>query len=271
MASTKRRILISHIYLWSLPILSVPILYLIKNNTGLTFYLMLVITHLSFTSVSLYQLRPKDLTDTSKIMLVSAYLLILGATCTFISATTFPTTALTAISSDKFGHYWTSSGFFISEIMFLSGLMYLNNILESRGIRVHKIGYLLMLIGGVLWLAHLAFRLSIMAWSADQLSQSGEIPDGYEMMTLWAGSFYVSYMTLTYLGFIAYGLAFLRIHTLPKWLARTTLIFGIVTPLLFGLGIGPFRMPIAIQIIPWLIGIYLIKHVRNNHPHLAKP
>ena len=260
----NRRKSISYIYLWLLPILSVPVLYGIKNNSDLVVYLLSVLVHLGLLAWCIRGLRPAGQTESNgKVHFVSA-LLLFGATGTFISATTFPTTDLAAISADKFGHYWTSAGFFISELLFLAGMDQLNVMIYQRGIRMHKFGYLLLLTGGTLWLVHLSFRLSAMTWAADQKSLTGSIPDFYEMAVLWSGSLYAAYMALSYLGFIAYGLAFKRSGLFPGWLSTATLIFGIVSPILFATGIGPFRMPIVIQIMPWLIGIYLIKRTERK-------
>lgn len=259
----KKKIHLPYVYLWLLPVVSVPVLYTIRNNTNVIFFVSCVIIHLGLFAFSLVLLGPNRSKHNGSTA-STAVLLLLGAALTFISATTFPTTSLTAISADKFGHYWTSIGFFVSELIFLSGMMYLSKELEKNAFGPHKVGFLLMLTGGVLWLFHLSFRVTVMVWAADLRSESGVIPDSFEMMLQLSGSLYVAYMALTYLGFIGYGLSLLRTELLPRWLAHTTLLFGISTPLLFAFGLGPFRMPIAIQVIPWLIGIYLIRAVRSR-------
>lgn len=248
----------SKTYLWLLPLLSVPLLFLIKNNTDLITYIMSVLLHLTLTVLSISRFRAGSLSNKNKALTASATLLILGSTFTFISATTFPTTALSSIAADLFGHYWTSAGFFISELVFLLAMNRLRAVLILHNAAPHRSGFIAIMIGGILWFIHLGIRLTVMVWAADELSATGVTPEYYEKSDLWIGVPYAAYMLLTYAGFIAFGLALRQTSLVPSWLSRFTILFGLVTPVLFAIGIGPFRMPIAIQIMPWLIGMFLI-------------
>lgn len=256
--------ILPEIYLWILPILSVPVLYGIRISSNLEIFIGVVIVHLIIIWLALWSLTSSERIKPNKLVTITSVLLISGAAFTFISATTFPTTSLDAIFSDKFGHYWTSIGFFISELFFLSGMTYLGTYIEKSDGKssIHKIGYLLIISGGILWLIHLSFRVTAMVWAADEKASSGVVHNFYEATELWASSLYVCYMVLTYLGVALYGIALKKSGFLPKWLTRSTILFGFSASVLFVSGIGPFGMPIIIQLAPWLIGIFLLKSIR---------
>lgn len=258
---------LSEVYLWILPILSVPVLYGIKISSNLEIFIGAVLVHLVIIGLALWSLTSPGKIKLNPVATITSILLIVGAACTFISATTFPTTNLDAIYSNKFGHYWTSIGFFISQLIFLSGMTYMNGCIKKsdQRTRIHKTGYLLVVSGGILWLIHLTFRITAMVWAADEKAASGIVHKFYEATELWAGSLYVSYMILTYFGIALYGIAFKKSGVLPAWFGTSTIVFGILATTLFAVGVGPFGMPIMIQLAPWLAGIFLLKSIRGDN------
>ena len=254
----------AEIYVWILPILSVPILYLIKNNFGTNTFIFAVAVHITLVFYSLWLfIKSRDVQFKSNIYITVVFL-IMGAALTFISAATFPGTDLKMIAANNFGHYWTSGGFLIAAIISLIGLILLSSILKQRGESIYqKIGFMIVFIGTIMWIIHLSFRLTAMVWASNEIENMGLPIPFYEMSNEFAGFLYIIYMFFTYVGLSLYGLSFLKIKLLPKWLSLLTIAFGLISAVSFVSGIAFFGMPITIQLIIWLIGIYLIRNLNK--------
>ncbi|MCB0279238.1 MAG: hypothetical protein KDD94_07040 [Calditrichaeota bacterium] len=253
---------IAGIYLWCLPVLSVPVLFLVKNNVSLPLFITAVGLHLGLLALALrFRLSASGSTIGGKEQRITAILLIVSATLTFISATTFPGTDIARIAENEFGHYWTSGGFFISAVISLVAFLYLYLMLKRQIITSSHIAFLLVLIGTILWLIHLLFRLTVMISVAGILTDGGQIPELYPIANRLASSFYVIFMLFSYsaLAIFAYGL--LQTDLLKKWVSRLVIIFSVLAMIGFSTGIMFFGMPITAELMPWLIGIMLIRHL----------
>lgn len=270
MALRKR---IAELYIWLLPVSSVPVMFLVKNNFDREVFLFAVVVHLLLVALSLGIItrdrQPSDRDHATNIR--PAVLLIIGAVLTFIAATTFVGTAPEVISKHKFEHYWTSIGFFLATLASLAGALFLLISLKDKP-GLSFLSFTLLLVGTVLWIIHLAFRLTVLVWVSDNALNDNTVLNTYTMINSLSISLYAIYMGLGYLSFAGFASALVKAGLLQGWLIKICTLFSIVAPVLFAFGVFAFGMPITAQMVPFLIGVMLLtnKHSSNNQSSLHK-
>lgn len=75
----------------------------------------------------------------------------------------------------------------------------------------------------------------------------------------WAVGLYAVFMLLSYLSVAGYGASLLKIDLLPVWLGKTAVYFGLGATILFLARVPMFDPPLMIYIVPFLIGIFLLR------------
>lgn len=254
----KLKLRLSLIYIWALPIISVPILYGVKNETGWSIYVTAVVIHLILSFTCYRHL-------VTKAMLVapikfSGIIILMGALVTFIAATTFIGTDPIVVSQHIPEHNWTTLGFFLSSIISLLGFIYLHDIVSSGSSKkLAVIALSLLHFGTVLWAIHLAFRWTVMPSLISPMSNADQLPNWYEPINNWSTSLYVIFMSFSYIAFTIYSVALFKEQLISKPWALALSSFGILSTILFLIGTPFFGMPISTQIIPWLLAILFLK------------
>ncbi len=242
---------LSELYLWLVFILSLGTLKVIadrlpsitgmKNN--LDTYIALSIVHLLIIGLALWILGAwkKETIDNAKPYLarLASGILIIGAAIVWIGAVTFQGMKLEGIAENRADHLFTSGCFVIGGIITLTGLA--------------------ILFGSTFWIIHLAFRVTVMVWSADELIRTGSAPSWYETWRMWSGLFYGIYMVMAYLSIAAYGASLLKTRMIARWLGRTCVIVGLAAAALFAAQVPGFDAPLEIPILSFAISLFLLR------------
>ena len=242
---------LSELYLWLVFILSLGTLKVIadrlpsitgmKNN--LDTYIALSIVHLLIIGLALWILGAwkKETIDNAKPYLarLASGILIIGAAIVWIGAVTFQGMKLEGIAENRADHLFTSGCFVIGGIITLTGLA--------------------ILFGSTFWIIHLAFRVTVMVWSADELIRTGSAPSWYETWRMWSGLFYGIYMVMAYLSIAAYGASLLKTRMIARWLGRTCVIVGMAAAAMFAAQVPGFGLPLEIPILPFAISLFLLR------------
>lgn len=184
---------------------------------------------------------------------LAAGLFIVGAVIFWIGATSFPGMRLEGIAANQSGHFLTSATFLVAAVITLAGLTLLTLVLREAGDRyLSHLGLIAFIFGAVFWVIHLAFRLTVMVWAAGELTRTGVPPPWYEPWRNWAAVLFGFYHVLAYAALAAYGGALLKSGLLSRWVGWTCIIFALVSVPFFG-------PPLAIHVVPWLVGILLLR------------
>jgi len=263
---------LSELYLWLVFILSLGTLKVIadrlpsitgmKNN--LDTYIALSIVHLLIIGLALWILGAwkKETIDNAKPYLarLASGILIIGAAIVWIGAVTFQGMKLEGIAENRADHLFTSGCFVIGGIITLTGLAILTMSLRDAGDRsFSELGLLAILFGSTFWIIHLAFRVTVMVWSADELIRTGSAPSWYETWRMWSGLFYGIYMVMAYLSIAAYGASLLKTRMIARWLGRTCVIVGMAAAAMFAAQVPGFGLPLEIPILPFAISLFLLR------------
>ena len=79
-------------------------------------------------------------------------------------------------------------------------------------------GLLAFAVGAVLWVIHLAERLTVHPWAGKELAVKGVIPDVYTALSTWTWAMFLVFTVLAFVGTMAFGGAILASSLLPHWL-----------------------------------------------------
>ncbi len=172
---------------------------------------------------------------------------------------------LKLIASHRTAWYWINGCLLVSVTLTVLGLGAFTSVLRGAGDRLlSELGLLAYVFGAVLWIISMAFRLTLEVWAAQETSQSGVIPVGFEAWRQWAIVLFAIHMILAYLSVAAYGGALLGTGLLARWLAWTAIVFGLAGVLGFGLQFRFFQRPLMIPLVQGVIGIFLLLRVRRS-------
>ncbi len=152
---------------------------------------------------------------------------------------------------------WATILFISGVIVTILGLAMLTTLFWDSGDRAFSpLGLIAFAFGAVLWVIHLAFRLRIDPWAAQETARTAVLPEFYVPLTLWTHALFVIYTVLAFSAMVAYGGAVLTTHVLPQWAGWTTIVYSLA-----GLGLLAFTgdaPPFLHHLMPLLIGILLL-------------
>jgi hypothetical protein len=120
----------------------------------------------------------------------------------------------------------------------------------------------LVALASVLWLATLAFRLTVTVRVVDLVAGGGTVPDWYEPVSSWAGGLWAVAALSGALAIVGYGVTVLRAGVLPAWTGWTGIGVGVLMLGLYALlrDVPPFLLYIA----PAVFGVTaLVRAVRG--------
>ena len=152
---------------------------------------------------------------------------------------------------------WANILLISGTIVTILGLAMLARQFQNTGDRTFShLGMMVFVVGAVLWVIQVAFRLSVDFWAAQEMVRTAVIPDYYVPLAHWTGMLFVIYTILTFSGLAAYGGAILSTRVLPRWVGWLAIGYGIagVSIYSFTHGFPPF----AHFILSCLIGILLL-------------
>ena len=167
--------------------------------------------------------------------------------------------ALRAIDAQKARWRWVTTWMIPGTILTMLGLASLAHLLSRAGM-LAWIGLVLFAVGGMFWIMHLTFRLSVTLWAADQTTSTGDVPALYPTLSEWAGLFYTVNMILSYLASAAAGAALVKAGALDAWVGWSGIGIGLVSAIGFVATRGgmPFAPPITVHLWPLIAGIMLL-------------
>ncbi len=139
----------------------------------------------------------------------------------------------------------------------LAALTVLSTILEGEGERtLSRLGLLGWLLAAVLWTVFSAFRAIISVRAAQQMVDTGTVPQYYEPLAEWGFALFYIYAVVGFLALVAYGGSLLQVGLLPAWVGWATIVFSVAMLVL--LLIMGDTLPAFHYFPPLLIGISLL-------------
>jgi hypothetical protein len=254
---------LSELYLWLAFIVSIyhlqAVATLLAGWLGLPttdILRALAVLHVAVVGAAVWILgtraRNGDSPDEDSSRRFAAALFVVGAVVFWVGARTFPGTALEQVQANPAGHTWTSVSFLIATLLTLAGCVALTQSLCEAGDRVlSPVALALFLVGAVLWMLHLGYRLTVLPIASEEWHATAATPVWFEPWRQWAGALFVSYSVLAYVSLALFGCALLRTQWVPRWVAWTWIASGFVAAPLGGL-------PLFIHVPLWIGGIRLL-------------
>lgn len=152
---------------------------------------------------------------------------------------------------------WATILFISGVVVTVLGLAMFTRLLQDAGDRTFsQLGLIAFAFGAVLWVIHLAFRLSIDPWAAQETAKTAMMPDFYVPLTRWTGILFVIYTVLAFSALAAYGGAVLSTGVLPHWVGWISIVYGLAG--LGLLGLTGDSLPVLHHLMPLLMGILLL-------------
>jgi hypothetical protein len=116
----------------------------------------------------------------------------------------------------------------------------------------------LMTLASTLWIANLAFRLTVTVRTADLVSGGGSVPEWYEQVNAWAGGLWYAAALTGAVALVGYGVAVTGGGVLPAWTGWLAVGFGVLMLGLFLItGDAP---PILLYLAPTVFGVTALIH-----------
>jgi hypothetical protein len=153
--------------------------------------------------------------------------------------------------------HWATLSFVGAMLVTLFGLTLLACLLRTAGDPgFANVGLVAFAVGAVLWITHLAARLTVDPWAGEELATTGEIPRAYAPLRVWNGALFAIFSYLAFAGVLLFGAAILATPLLPHWLGWITIIYSVG-----GLAIHTITrdsLPIMHHLMPFLTGVVLL-------------
>lgn len=283
-AGVKKLHRLSELYLWLVFVLSLGLLQDLANRiaammgigNSLTVYVGVTIAHLLVICAALWIVGAwtGDTTDSSSKSYhagLAAGLLIVGATIVWIGATVWPGERLERVATQLAAHQWANGFFLLGAVTILAGLAIFTVALREFGDRLFsELGLIGFLFGSVFWIINLAFRLTVTVSAADEMARTGTSPASFEMWRMWAGLLFGVYIVMAYLAIAAYGGALLKTRLLARGFGWTCVVLGLAVVTLFVARVPGFDLPLEVPIVPYLIGMLLLRRGSKEANHAPK-
>lgn len=149
---------------------------------------------------------------------------------------------------------FSAIAFIFSLILCVAGLAIFNDFLQARPAQIlSKIGFYTFLIGALLWIISMGFRLSVIPWAAQILAETSSLPDAFEPLRLLETKLHDIFMVSTFLASSVYGLALLASPKFASGLGWFSVVYGLGAAALFVISRGP--IPIMVLVVPLILGL----------------
>lgn len=153
--------------------------------------------------------------------------------------------------------FWATLSFIGAILVTLFGLGLLAGLLRDAGDPgFSDVGLLAFAVGTVLWVIHLAERLTVHPWAGNELKAKGVIPDVFTALSTWTWAMFLIFTILAFAGVMAFGGAILATSLLPHWLGWAAIIFSAMGLIL--LAITRDALPIMHHLMPLVFGFVLV-------------
>lgn len=141
----------------------------------------------------------------------------------------------------------------------LAGFALLSQVLVQAGDRgTAVIALVFLVIWSILGVIEGSFHASVTVWAAEQMAQTGAVPELFEPLRRWLNSeLQLLNMTFGLLAMLLFSLSVLRLELLPAWISWTALVWSLLAFPLYYFVLGA---PLIILLSPLLFGIGLIFH-----------
>ncbi len=158
------------------------------------------------------------------------------------------------IAANPGGWAFSSSAFITSLILCISGLAVFNQFFQyGEAQLLTKIGFYLFLIGSLLWIISMGFRLSIAPWAAKLLIETSALPDSFVPLSLLESMLHDIFMISTFLASSIYGLALLKSRKFPNSVGWFSVVYGLFGAAYYAISGGP--IPIMVLVVPFFLGM----------------
>lgn len=118
------------------------------------------------------------------------------------------------------------------------------------------VGLLAFGFGALLWVVHLAARISVDPWAGEELAAKGSVPEVFTAIGRWNGALFILFTILAFGGMLLFGAAILATGMLPQWLGWVTIVYSAAGLVI--LVITRDALPIMHHLMPLVIGIVLL-------------
>jgi hypothetical protein len=180
----------------------------------------------------------------------AAWLLLIGGIVFFVGACWPPweqwyaplKRSLQIIGEHRAGWYVIHTCFVIGVVLTMLGVVALTGA-RHRAQTASMLPDLitaLYVVGGVLWLASIAFRMTVQVWAANEVVASGAIPTAYEAWHRFSSMLFLLYMVMAYLACAGLGWDVLRTGMVAKWAGWFAIVFGLSAGFVVGRNIPLF-------------------------------
>jgi len=114
-------------------------------------------------------------------------------------------------------------------------------------------------LGAGAMLLTLTFRVTVEVAAAGQTVAEGRVPTVYLPLHHWAGMLFGSHLLLSHMAAVALGISLLRTGSLQAWVGPSAIALGLTLGTGYAALGGVFSMPVLAQIVPFILGIALLR------------
>ena len=203
-----------------------------------------------------------SMTDNNSDYRMTAILLLLGGVVFIIGAFSPPweqwysplKRSLQVIGEHRAAWYWIHACFVIGVVLTILGIVSYAHARATTGGNslLPALVAAAYVTGAVLWLASIAFRLTVQVWAAGEVLTSGTIPDAYLPWHRFSGALFALYMALAYLACAGLGWDVLRTGLVARWAGWFSVVFGLSAGAIVG-GNIPFFVHVPFIVVSVLL------------------
>ena len=156
----------------------------------------------------------------------------------------------------KWIHYWMIGGVLTT----IAGIAGLTQLAVAAGDLVYATaGLVLFSVGGTLWLAGVAWRLTVLVSAARETENGGTVPTSAQPWSEWFGMLHNVHLIAAYLSWVALGSAVLATGMVGAWAGWLGIgLGGFGAAGYIVLNGGPFAMPLLAHVYTLVLGITLL-------------
>lgn len=205
--------------------------------------------------------NPQELFILAIILLMGFVLFLIGAM--FWKPAVYqqaPEAALPAIHKDKKRMRWIFCWMIAGVVTSAGGWLLLVPYSWKAGDHILvPLAALLFILGALLMVISIAFRLTVQEDAAEETHASGMVPPHYVSYQNWASLLYSLHMIFSYVSWLLMGISLLLTQVLPSAIGWVGVVGGIICSLGFvAFRNGPFSPPIIAHVYAAVVGISII-------------